>query len=209
MDIFLAVLFFAFSTTITPGPNNVMMMSSGVNYGIKASVPHWLGICLGFPFMVLLVGLGFGLVFERYPHLHQLIRVLGVAYLIWLAWRIASAEPKTIKQGKSKPFSFWQAVLFQWVNGKAWVMASGAVAAFTSVGGVYWIEVSVITSAFLLVAFPCVGLWLVCGAAMRAMLTNVLFQRIFNISMALILLLSVVPVVVEIWQYYFMPASQL
>lgn len=206
MELFFAVLFFAFSTTITPGPNNVMIMSSGVNYGIKASMPHWLGICLGFPLMVLLVGLGFGVVFERYPHLHQLIKVLGVAYLIWLAWQIASAEPKAIEQGKSKPFSFIQAALFQWVNGKAWVMASGAVAAFTTVGGVYWLEVSIITAAFLLVAFPCVGLWLVFGAALRAILIKALFQRIFNICMAIILLLSVVPVVLEIWQYYFTPA---
>lgn len=205
MDLFFAVLFFAVSTTVTPGPNNVMIMSSGVNYGIKASVPHWLGICLGFPLMVLLVGLGFGVVFERYPHLHQLIKVLGVAYLLWLAWRIASAEPKAIEQGKSKPFSFIQAALFQWVNGKAWVMASGAVAAFTSVGGIYWLEVSIITLAFLLVAFPCVGVWLVFGAALRKILTKAVFQRAFNITMAIILLLSVVPVMLEIWHYYFMP----
>ena len=116
MEIFLAVLFFAFSTTITPGPNNIMIMSSGVNYGVKASLPHWLGICLGFPLMVLLVGLGFGLVFDRYPHLHQLIKVLGTAYLLYLAWRIASARPETIATGKSKPLSFWQAAAFQWVT---------------------------------------------------------------------------------------------
>lgn len=209
MELFLAVLFFAFSTTITPGPNNVMIMSSGMNYGVKASVPHWLGICLGFPLMVLLVGLGFGVVFERYPHLHQLIKVLGVAYLIWLAWKIASAEPTSIEQGKSKPFSFIQAALFQWINGKAWVMASSAVAAFTVVGGVYWIDVSVITLAFLLVAFPCVGLWLVFGAALRSLLTKAIFQRVFNISMGVILLLSIVPVVVEVWRYYFTPVHNL
>ena len=157
--------------------------------------------------MVLLIGLGFGVVFERYPHLHQLIKVLGAAYLIWLAWKIAVAEPKAIEQGKSKPFTFSQAVLFQWVNGKAWVMASGAVAAFTTVGGVYWLEVVSITGAFLLVAFPCVGLWLVFGAGLRRFLTDALYQRIFNISMALVLVLSIVPVLMDIWQYYFMPAS--
>lgn len=203
MELFLAVLFFAFSTTITPGPNNVMIMSSGVNYGIKASLPHWLGICLGFPLMVLVVGLGFGVVFERLPHLHQLIKVLGVLYLLWLAWQIATAQPKAIEQGKSKPFSFFQAALFQWVNGKAWVMATGAVAAFTTVSGVYWLEVSIITAAFLLVAFPCVGAWLLFGAALRVVLTKPLFQRIFNICMALILALSIVPVLLELWQYYF------
>ncbi|MDX1536120.1 LysE family translocator [Arsukibacterium sp.] len=203
----MAVLFFAFSTTITPGPNNVMIMSSGVNYGIKQSVPHWLGICFGFPLMVLLVGLGFGVIFDRYPHLHQLIKILGTAYLIWLAWRIASARPETIATGKSKPFSFLQAALFQWVNGKAWVMASGAVAAFTSVTGVYWYQVVMITLAFLLMAFPCVGIWLVFGAGLKKVLTKPLFQRIFNMFMGFILLLSVVPVIIEIWRYYFTAAS--
>lgn len=205
MELFLAILFFAFSTTVTPGPNNVMIMSSGMNYGIKASLPHWLGICLGFPLMVLLVGLGFGVVFERYPHLHQLIKVLGVVYLLWLAWRIASAEPKAIEQGKSKPLSFIQAALFQWVNAKAWVMASGAVAAFTTVGGSYWFEILSITLAFLLVAFPCVGIWLVFGAALRTVLTKAVFQRIFNVVMASILIISVLPVIVELWQYYLTP----
>lgn len=207
MEIFLAVLFFAFSTTITPGPNNIMMMSSGVNYGVKASLPHWFGICLGFPLMVLLVGLGFGLVFERYPHLHQLIKVVGTVYLIYLAWRIASARPENIATGKSKPFSFWQAAAFQWVNGKAWVMASGAVAAFTTVTGVYWWQVVMITLAFLLVAFPCVGVWLLFGAGLRKVLNNPIAQRIFNILMGLILLLSVFPVILELWRYYFSAAN--
>ncbi|MCB5225905.1 LysE family translocator [Alishewanella sp. 16-MA] len=205
MEIFWAVLFFAFSTTITPGPNNVMMMSSGVNYGIKASLPHWLGICLGFPFMVLLVGLGFAVVFERFPHLHQLIKVLGTVYLVYLAWKIASAHPQSIATGKSKPMSFWQAVLFQWINGKAWVMASGAMAAFTSVGGVYWLEVSSITLAFLLMAFPCVGVWLLFGVVLKKLLNNTFAQRLFNAAMGVILLLSVLPVLLELWQFYFSP----
>ena len=182
-------------------------MSSGVNYGIKQSVPHWLGICFGFPLMVLLVGLGFGVIFDRYPQLHQLIKIAGTLYLIWLAWRIASARPETIATGKSKPFTFVQAALFQWVNGKAWVMASGAVAAFTSVSGVYWWQVAMITLAFLMMAFPCVGVWLVFGADLRKVLTKPLFQRIFNIFMGSILLLSVLPVIAQIWRYYFTAAS--
>lgn len=206
MEIFWAVLFFAFSTTITPGPNNVMIMSSGVNYGIKASLPHWLGICLGFPFMVLLVGLGFGVIFDRYPHLHQLIKILGTAYLLYLAYKIASAKPEHIVTGKSKALTFWQAALFQWVNGKAWVMASGAMAAFTTVAGIYWFEISAITLAFLLVAFPCVGIWLLFGAVLKKVLNNPIAQRIFNLLMGLILLLSVMPVLLELWHYYFSAA---
>ncbi|RUO64044.1 Threonine/homoserine/homoserine lactone efflux protein [Pseudidiomarina planktonica] len=205
MEIFIAVLFFAFSTTITPGPNNVMIMSSGVNYGIRASLPHFLGICLGFPLMVLLVGLGFGVVFDRFPNLHQLIKIFGVIYLLWLAWRIGSAEPKAIEKREQKPFSFFQAALFQWVNGKAWVMASGAVAAFTSVSGNTFWQVGSITLAFLLMSFPCVGVWLLFGAMLRKVLTNSVVRRVFNISMALLLVLSIIPVLDELWQFYFTP----
>lgn len=202
MDIFIAVLFFAFSTTVTPGPNNIMIMSSGVNYGIRASLPHFLGICLGFPFMVLLVGLGFGVIFDRFPNLHQLIKVVGVVYLLWLAWHIAIAEPKAIERGEKKPFSFWQAVLFQWVNGKAWMMASGAVATYTTVTGNQYFEVLAITLAFLLMAFPCVGVWLVFGSLLRKVLSKPLLQRIFNITMGLILVASIVPVLQELWYFY-------
>ncbi|WP_417657871.1 LysE family translocator [Pseudidiomarina aestuarii] len=202
MDIFIAVLFFAFSTTVTPGPNNIMIMSSGVNYGVRASLPHFLGICLGFPLMVLLVGLGFGVVFDRFPNLHQLIKVVGVVYLLWLAWHIASAEPKAIERGEKRPFSFWQAVLFQWVNGKAWMMASGAVATYTTVTGNQYFEVLAITLAFLLMAFPCVGVWLVFGSLLRKVLSKPLLQRIFNITMGLILVASILPVLQELWYFY-------
>ncbi|WP_417690113.1 LysE family translocator [Pseudidiomarina sp.] len=203
MEIFIAVLFFAFSTTITPGPNNVMIMSSGVNYGMRASMPHFLGICLGFPLMVLLVGFGFGVIFEKFPNLHQLIKVVGVVYLLWLAWHIASAEPKAIKRGDKKPFTFWQAALFQWVNAKAWMMASGAVAAYTTVQGNPVMEVVAITLAFLLMAFPCVGVWLLFGSLLRKVLSNSIFQRVFNITMGLILVASIIPVLQELWRYYF------
>jgi len=202
-EIFIAVLFFAFSTTITPGPNNVMIMSSGMNYGIQRSLPHFFGICFGFPLMVLLVGLGFGVIFDRFPNLHQLIKVLGVLYLLWLAWHIGTAEPQAIQRGDKKPLTLWQAVLFQWVNAKAWVMATGAVAAFTTVQGSPLLEVAAITLAFLLMAFPCVGVWLMFGSLLRKLLKNALMHRLFNISMALILVLSIVPVIIELWHFYF------
>ncbi len=199
MDVFFAVLFFAFSTTITPGPNNIMMLSSGVNYGVKASLPHFFGICFGFPLMVLLVGLGFGVVFERFPQLHLWIKVTGVLYLLWLAWKIGSATPSSIEGSDAKPLSFLQAALFQWVNGKAWIMASGAVAAFTRVSGNAWWDITQITAAFLLVSFPCVGVWLSFGALLRSVFNQPLYQRIFNWAMALLLVLSVAPVLAELY----------
>jgi len=201
MDVFIAVMFFAFSTTITPGPNNIMMLSSGLNYGVRASLPHFFGICLGFPLMVLLVGLGFGLVFERWPDLHLWIKLAGVLYLLYLTLLIATSSPERIEQGQAKPFSFFQAAAFQWVNGKAWIMATGAVAAFVSLQSPqpYW-DLAQITAAFLLMAFPCVGLWLGFGALLKRYLNQPLYRRLFNYLMALLLLGSIWPVALELYQ---------
>ncbi len=200
MDVFFAVLFFAFSSTITIGPNNIMMVSSGVNYGIKASLPHLLGICLGFPLMVLLIGIGFGVVFQYYPWLQWLIKIVGVIYLVWLAWRIATSAPQNVETKQRPPLTFWQAALFQWVNGKAWIMASGAIAAFTSLAGTFSYDVLQITAAFLVMSFPCVGAWLVFGAILRPLFSKPLPQRVFNLSMGLLLVASVVPVISELWR---------
>ncbi len=200
MDVFFAVLFFAFSSTITPGPNNLMMLSSGLNYGVKASLPHLAGICGGFPLMVLLIGMGMGAVFTALPWLHIAIKVIGVIYLCWLAWRIATSPVSSLETQQKPPLTFWQALLFQWVNAKAWVMATGAVAAFTTLGGSLWWEVSQITLAFLLLSVPCVGCWLLFGAALRRVLTQVLWQRMFNYTMALLLFGSMWPIFTELWQ---------
>ncbi len=157
MEYYFAILLFAFTASITPGPNNVMIMTSGVNYGVRHSLPHFFGICLGFPVMVILVGLGIGTVFERFPVVHEVIKVVGVAYLLYLSWRIATASPVSLEGGQGKPLTFWQAVLFQWVNPKAWVMVTGAVAAFTSVSNGIYLQVLLITSAFTLAVFPLCG----------------------------------------------------
>ena len=202
MEVFFAVLSFAFSSTITPGPNNLMMLASGVNYGVKASVPHLIGICLGFPLMVLLVGLGFGAVFSQFPALHSIIKWLGIAYLLYLSWKIASSAPRALEGGNGKPFSFWQAAAFQWVNVKAWMMATGAIAAFTTVGGAVFWDVTQIVLAFFVMSFPCVGTWLVFGALLQNLLKTARAQRIFNIVMALILASSVVPLLIEEWLHF-------
>jgi threonine/homoserine/homoserine lactone efflux protein len=202
MEVFFAVLSFAFSSTITPGPNNLMMLASGVNYGVKASLPHLIGICLGFPLMVLLVGLGFGAVFSQFPALHSIIKWLGIVYLLYLAWKIASSAPRALDGGNGQPFSFLQAAAFQWVNVKAWMMATGAIAAFTTVGGAVFWDVTQIVLAFFVMSFPCVGAWLVFGAMLQNLLQTARAQRVFNIVMGLILASSVVPMLVEEFQQF-------
>ncbi len=198
MEFYLAIFIFAASTTMTPGPNNIMIMTSGLNYGVKKSIPHLLGICFGFPAMVLMVGLGFSVVFETYPIFHEIIKVLGVVYLLYLSWLIASSTPTSLETKNAKPLSFTQAALFQWVNPKAWVMATGAVSAYTSIASDLMPQVFIISVIFFIVAFPCVGIWLLFGRGIKKYLNTPKHQKMFNLSMAALLIASVFPVLKEL-----------
>jgi len=149
-----------------------------------------------------LVGLGFSVIFENYPITHEIIKVLGVVYLIYLAWLIASSAPVSLESIHSKPFSFIQAASFQWVNPKAWVMATGAVAAYTTVSTNVFIQVIYIALAFFMVAFPCVGIWLYFGSALKRYLKSTRHQKMFNVSMAFLLVASVFPVLQALINQY-------
>ena len=195
MEFYLAILLFTTTASITPGPNNIMIMASGVNFGIKRSIPHVLGVCLGFPVMVIALGLGLGTIFENFPILHDIIKVLGVAYLLYLAWLIASSSPFEEAASSAMPLRFDQAVLFQWVNPKAWVMATGAISAYTTIMGDTLVQVLLIAFAFLITAGPSVMIWLVFGAGLKRYLDNALHNRIFNIIMGLLLVISMLPVI--------------
>lgn len=192
------IILFAVSTTVTPGPNNAMLMASGVNHGVRGSVPHVIGINLGFPVMVILIGLGLGAVFDALPFLHSLIRVLGVAYLLYLAWLIAATPTADLDRGSAKPLSFWQAVFFQWVNPKAWVIVTGAIATYTTQEHNIYGQVLAIAGVFCVVGFPSSTIWLLGGAALRKALSNPRRQRAFNVVMALLLVGSICPVIWEI-----------
>ncbi|MBB1318988.1 LysE family translocator [Shewanella sp. SR43-4] len=193
MELVFAIALFAFSAGITPGPNNIMLMTSGVNFGIKRSIPHLMGISLGFPTMILAVGLGLSAIFQAYPFIHIVIKVIGISYLLYLSWLIANSSSKMEGKQVSKPFSFLQAAAFQWVNPKGWIMAVGAIATFTSVQQELNSQVITIASVFLCVAFPCAIVWLGFGVALKRLLKNERQQRIFNISMALLLVASIIP----------------
>ena len=202
MEFYLAIFLFGLTAGITPGPNNIMLMTSGMNFGIKSSIPHVLGVCIGFPVMVILIGLGFSIIFDLYPILHEVIKVLGLAYLLYLSWLIASATPETLESDKSKPFSFLQAALFQWVNPKAWVIATGAISAFTTLADdIHW-QVLIIAGIFFIAAIISSTSWLVFGRGIKQFLQSPKQQRMFNISMALLLVASVFPVIQQLYQQY-------
>jgi threonine/homoserine/homoserine lactone efflux protein len=202
LELYLAVFIFGLSAGITPGPNNIMLMTSGMNFGIKKSLPHVLGVTFGFPIMVILIGLGFSIVFEQYPILHEVIKVLGVVYLLYLSWLIASASPDTLEGEKSKPFTFLQAALFQWVNPKAWVVATSSISAYTVLNdNIYW-QILMIAGVFFFAALFTASTWLVFGKGIKQILQSAKQQRAFNIAMALLLVASVLPVIKQLYQQY-------
>ncbi len=150
MDYITAIVFFAISSSVTPGPNNITVMASGANFGIRKSLPVFLGICFGFAIMLLLVGIGFNQVFETFPVLHLLIKLFGTMYLLYLAFIIATATEISTSSTQRKPLTFINGALYQWLNGKAWVVATGAIAAFTTVGTDFYFQNIIISLTFLL-----------------------------------------------------------
>lgn len=198
MEYLLSVALFAISSSVTPGPNNIMVMTSGVNFGVKKTMPLLLGICVGFTIMLLLVGLGFGQLFNLFPQLDVVIKTLGTAYLLYLAWQIAQSGNVSVAGGQSKPLGFMKGALFQWVNGKAWVVAIGAISAFTTVGDTYMSQNLTIAMTFFVASFPCVGVWLMFGSVLRQYLQKPSYLRLFNLTMSILLAISVLPVVIDI-----------
>lgn len=194
-DLLLAFSLFALISSITPGPNNTMLLASGAAFGFRRTLPHMLGVTGGFFLMVLSIGLGFGALFRTFPGLHGWLRHLGAAYLVYLAWRIASASsaaPGEGRRGAGAPLGFLGAAAFQWVNPKAWTMAVAAVSTYMPQQG-HLANVFVIAALFAAINLPCVGLWAGCGSLIRRVLDDPSRQRGFNRAMAVLLLASLYP----------------
>lgn len=190
----LAFVIYALVTSITPGPNNMMLLASGVNFGLTRSIPHMLGISLGFGLMVLIVGAGLGAVFEAYPQVHTILRWVGAAYLLYLAWRIAnSSTPDTSGSSSGRPLSFLSAAAFQWVNPKAWIMALGAIATYLPPHPSFG-AVAALAIVFAAVNAPCVGVWAAFGVGLRRFITDDRHVKVFNVTMALLLVGSLYPI---------------
>jgi len=193
-----ALLPFAVAAAFTPGPNNLMLAASGANFGVWRSVPHILGIVVGFPLLVLAIGLGLGVLFEQYPAMHTVLKFAGATFLAAMAWRIATARPPSNGDATTsgRPLTTWEAVLFQWINPKAWVFGIGAVATYTTVGGSTSRELGVILAVCLLVSIGSTVSWTLFGAALSRWLRDSPgAARTFNVSMGLLLALSILLVV--------------
>jgi len=191
LDIFIAFATFCFVSSITPGPNNLMLMASGANFGIKRTLRHWLGIGIGFTAMIVLVGVGLIQVFEAFPITYTILKVLSVGYLLYLAWKIANAAPPGEADPTGTPMTFLQACAFQWVNPKAWAMALTAISVYTPTQGIA--AISLTAAIFGVINLPACSTWMFIGQQMRRFLTNPARLRAFNIVMALLLVASLYP----------------
>ncbi|WP_027016025.1 LysE family translocator [Comamonas composti] len=189
----LPLAMFSLVSSITPGPNNVMLTASGASFGYRRSLPHMLGITLGAVFMVLLIGAGLGQLFEREPWIYTALKYIGAIYLVWLAWKIAISAAGSEQAAAAKPFGFWQAAAFQWVNPKAWIMTIGVIATYTPRENFL---LNLLLSALVLglVNYPSISVWTLFGSAVGKALRSPQALRCFNGLMAGLLLLSLYPV---------------
>ena len=193
----LSIVSFTLATVLTPGPNNIMMLSSGLNFGYKRTLPHMMGVAFGFAFMVVCVGMGINIIFEAYPFVYDIMKVVGFIYILWMAWQIANSSVDIKEDKNNKPFTFIQIVLFQWINPKAWIMAITAISSFTVPSQDMFTQVLVIAFIYLLSGFISTNTWTLGGVFLKKLLKNKKAVKIFNISMALLLVASIVPVIFE------------
>ena len=191
-----AFLVFAFVSSVTPGPNTMMLLASGVNFGLKRTLWHLAGVNVGFPLMLLLSGLGFGAIFERYPAIYSVMKIIGILYMLWLAWKIARAAPMGAEGRVGQPMSFLQAIVFQWINPKAWAIVIGAIAAYTVPE--HFVETLVtITAVYIVAGIPASLIWVVFGAGMRNFLRDPVKVKWFNWAMAMLLVASLIPTLLD------------
>ena len=191
LELLIGLCAFAFVSSITPGPNNLMLMSSGAIFGFRRTVPHMAGVGLGFSLMVFLVGVGLAQIFNAVPISYSILKVVSICYLFYLAFKVATATPPDSQKVNAKPISFIQAAAFQWVNPKAWTMALTAVSVYSPSNSIQ--SVALVAIIFGVINIPSVSVWVVLGQKMQHVLTSHSRLKVFNWGMAILLLVSTIP----------------
>jgi threonine/homoserine/homoserine lactone efflux protein len=197
-QLLLAFIVFAVVMFFTPGPNNIMLLTSGLNFGFRRTLPHLAGVVFGFAFMIAVSGLGLGAVFTAYPLLQTVLKYAGAAYLVYLAVAIALSGPPTPGEAeRRRPMTFFGAALFQWINVKGWVMVIGTITAYAAIASYPW-NILLQVALSLLIGWVACAAWVLCGTSLQSLVKSPVVVRTFNIVMALLLLASLYPVLVEL-----------
>ena len=192
-DLFLALVVFAAIAAYTPGPNNTLLMACGINYGFRASLPMIAGVGIGFPILIACVGLGLGRIFESYPIVYTIMKYAGAAYMLWLAFKIATSKPSNGDDSTAaKPLTFLQGCAFQWVNPKAWIMGITALSSYTLANDYYY-GVLAVVATFVFMGFTSAATWALFGAVLKSVMGDPRWFRSINFGLAALLVLSLVP----------------
>jgi threonine/homoserine/homoserine lactone efflux protein len=190
---YLALFAFAGISAFTPGPNNTLLMSSGMNFGFRRTLPLVIGVAIGFPLMIACIGLGLGQVFETFPLIYTVLKYAGAAYMLWLAYKIATSMPSSGEGTEdAKPLSFVQMALFQWINPKGWIMAVTALAAYT-VASQYYLGVALVVGTFVFMGLTSAATWAAFGSSLRNVMNDPRWFRVINVALALTLVASLWP----------------
>ena len=193
-DTLISLIGLAVAAAWTPGPNNALVASSGARFGLRRTLPHIAGIGIGFPFMVFCIALGLGQLFQQSAVLREAVRIGGVVVLLWVAWKIATATGNARGEKSDRPFTFLESAAFQWINPKGWVMAISISAQFVSAAALLTSS-AIVAAVFLVVGFGSATGWTLFGVAMQRWLNTSNRLRVFNVSMALLIVLSVALIV--------------
>jgi threonine/homoserine/homoserine lactone efflux protein len=194
----MALVTFCFATSITPGPNNTLLLASGVSFGFVRTVPHLFGVALGFAAMLLAIGVGLGSLFRMHPTLYTVLQACATGYILWLAWCIGSSRTLGEIHKRPRPMSFLEAASFQWVNPKGWASGLGALTTYVAPNA-FLEDLLIVAGVFAAVMLPCIAIWAAFGVVLRRFLSRRSILRGFNIVMALLLVVSLYP----IWTSYF------
>ncbi|HVV61439.1 MAG TPA: LysE family translocator [Pseudolabrys sp.] len=197
VDVFLALVVFAFVMAFTPGPNNILLAHSGVNFGFARTIPHQLGVDVGFVFLLAVFAAGLGVVFAAAPALQLALKIAGALYMLWLAWKVASARPLEEKGAAAgRPMTFLQAAAFQWINPKAVVAALSGIAVYMRPGHEFG-DFLIVLAVFAVSTVLSTATWTGFGVALRGLLHNPTYARIFNVTMGVLLAACIIPIVSE------------
>ena len=194
LDTLFALSLFSVISSITPGPNNIMVLSSGVNFGLKRSMPHILGISLGFFVLCMACGMGLGSLLLQFPGIHMALKVIAAIYLLYLAYKIASSRTLSQATESSQPLTLLQATMFQWVNPKGWMMAITAMIMYTVPEQPFYSTLWV-SLVFGILCFPCILVWCLFGTLLRQFLSAPTRLKYFNICMGLLLITCIYPMI--------------
>lgn len=192
---YLQLALFALASSITPGPNNLMLMASGANFGIRRTVPHWAGVAAGFTVMIIVLGLGLGTFVLEVPAVHMLFKFASVTILLWLGWKIASAPRSGKTEESRRPLTFLQAAAFQWINPKAWTMGVSAISLYAQSAAIA--DILLLALVFAVVNIPSTGVWLISGERVQHLLRKDSHFRVFNIVMGALLIACAIPVLFD------------